>query len=180
MRVLLQRKFGQSLPFISVIEFHKSGLAHLHLLVGIYIPQAWLSEAWQATGGGRVVDIRYVDVRRVAAYVTPYLAGGKIERTLSLLQKRARVITTSRGLSLSQISKTLGWWLNRVSMETVHRFCPNPSSEKFEPLPGGRTRLLYFEGLPTTASVGDLDVMSVLRKCAKAWEQSDKEGESVA
>lgn len=155
MRVSLQRKFGESLRFIAVLEFQKSGLAHLHFLVGVYIPQGWLSEAWQAIGGGRIVDIRYVDVHRAVAYLTPYLTGEKIEHTLRLLHQRARIFSTSRGLSLSKKGKNLGWWLNRVSMETVHRFCPNPSGERFEEIHGGRSRLYYFEGLPTVASIGE-------------------------
>jgi hypothetical protein len=56
MRVILARKFGESLEFIGVLEFHKSGIAHLHILLGIYIPQDWLSDAWQSIGGGRVVE----------------------------------------------------------------------------------------------------------------------------
>jgi hypothetical protein len=179
MRVSLQRKFGESLRFISVLEFQESGLAHLHVLVGVYIPQNWLSEAWQAIGGGRIVDIRYVDVHRVVAYLTPYLTGGKIQHSLELLHSRARIFSTSRGLSLSQKTKTLGWWLNRVSMETVHRFCPNPSEERFEDLQSGGSRLSYFEGLPTVASIGDLDVISVLKRSAKAWRKTQKEGEPL-
>jgi len=174
MRVSLQRKFGESLRFISVLEFQKSGLAHLHFLVGVYIPQDWLSEAWQGIGGGRIVDIRYIDVHRVVAYVTPYLAGDKIEHTLRLLPPRARIFSTSRGLSLSQKTKKLGWWLVRVSIETVHRFCPNPSGEKFEDLRSGHSRLSYFEGLITIASIGDHEVISVLKRLARAWtEQGD-------
>jgi hypothetical protein len=179
MRVSLQRKFGESLRFISVLEFQESGLAHLHFLVGVYIPQDWLSEAWQAIGGGRIVDIRYVDVHRVVAYLTPYLTGGKIQHTLRLLDPRARIFSTSRGLSLSQKTASLGWWLNRVSMETVHRFCPNPSAERFEELQRGGSRLSYFEGLPTIASIGDLDVISVLKRSARAWTKPQEEGEAV-
>lgn len=52
MRVLLMRKFGKTLPFVGVLEFQKNGNAHLHLLVGQYIPQAWLTYAWQSIGGG--------------------------------------------------------------------------------------------------------------------------------
>ena len=48
MRLVLQRKFGASIQFIAVLEFQKSGLAHLHVLVGLYIPQDWLSQAWQS------------------------------------------------------------------------------------------------------------------------------------
>lgn len=67
MRVLLSRKFGESLPFVAVLEFQENGRAHLHVLLGVYVPQAWLSQAWQSIGGGKIVDIRFVDVHRVSA-----------------------------------------------------------------------------------------------------------------
>jgi hypothetical protein len=169
MRVLLQRKFGVSLCFIAVLEYHKSGIAHLHFLVGVYIPQDWLSAAWQSIGGGMIVDIRYVDVHRVAAYLTKYLTGAKIEHTLSLLPVRARIFSTSRGLSLSEKREKSGWWLNRVSIETARRFCPNPTEERLEDHWSGKKRLLYFEGLPTVASIGDLDVIPMLKRLARAW-----------
>jgi hypothetical protein len=167
MRVSLQRKFGASVHFIAVLEYQKSGMAHLHVLVGVFIPHAWLSEAWESIGGGRIVDIRYVDVHRVAAYVTPYLTGTKIEHTLRLLPARARIFSTSRGLSLSKKSAKTGWWLNRVSIETARRFCPNPSNERYEEHWRG-TRLSYFEGLPTVASIGNLRPFSVLKRMARA------------
>src|SRR5215467_14605096 len=91
MRVYLARRYRKSVDFIAILEFHKSGIAHLHLLIGIFIPQRWLSKAWQSVGGGKLVDIRYVDVHRVAAYLTRYLAGEKIEHTLSHLPPRARI-----------------------------------------------------------------------------------------
>jgi hypothetical protein len=55
MRVLLSREYGKSLPFVGVPEFQKNGNAHLHVLLGQYIPQKWLSHAWQSIGG-RTVD----------------------------------------------------------------------------------------------------------------------------
>jgi len=180
MRVSLQRKFGGSIRFVAILEYQKSGMAHLHFLVGVYIPQDWLSDAWQAIGGGMIVDIRYVEIHRVAAYVTPYLAGGKIEHTLCLLDPRARIFSTSRGLSLSQNGNKLGWWLNPVSMETVHRFCPNASEEKFEEMQDGKSRLSYFEGLPTVASIGDHDVIWVLKRLARTREKSPEQGEAPA
>jgi hypothetical protein len=172
MRVLLQRKFGSSVSFVAVLEFQQSGLAHLHVLVGIFIPQDWLSEAWQSIGGGKIVDIRYVDVHRVSAYITPYLTGEKIEHTLRLLPIRARIFTTSRGLSLSKKRAKSGWWLNRVSMETVRSFCPNPSEERFEVHWTGKMRLSYFEGLPTVASVGEQDVIQMLKRLGRAWTEA--------
>jgi len=172
---VLQRKFGVSIRFIAVLEFQRSGMAHLHVLVGLFIPQDWLSEAWQSIGGGRIVDIRCVDARRISAYVTPYLVGGKIERTLRLLPARARIFSTSRGLSLNEKTEKLGWWLNRLSMETVRRFCPNPSKEKFEEMQSGEKRLSYFEGLPTVASIGDLDGISVLKRMVRTRTKPQEE-----
>jgi hypothetical protein len=182
MRVVLQRKFGASIRFIAVLEFQKSGTAHLHVLVGLYIPQDWLSEAWQSIGGGKIVDIRCVNARRVSAYVAPYLAGGKIEHTLGLLPPRSRIFSTSRGLSLNEKREKSGWWLNRVSIETVHRFCPNPSEEKFEEMQSGdtRTRLSYFEGLPTVASIGGHNMIWVLKRLVGAWGKAQERGEDLA
>ena len=177
MRVTLQRKFGGAVRFIAMIEFQQSRLAHLHVLVGVHIDQDWLSGAWQAIGGGEIVDIRYVDVHRVVAYLTPYLIGGKIDHTLHLLDPRARIFSTSRGLSLSQEGNKMGWWLARVSMETVHRFCPNASEEKFEEMQDGKSRLTYFEGLPTVASIGDHDMIWVLKRLARTWEKSPEQGD---
>jgi hypothetical protein len=96
MRVLLARQFGASVQFVGVLEFQESGMAHLHALVGVYIPQEWLSNAWQSVGGGKIVDIRYVDVHRISAYLTKYLANEKVTRTLSLLPARARIFSASQ------------------------------------------------------------------------------------
>jgi hypothetical protein len=80
MRVLLARKFNGTLPFVGALEFQKDGVAHLHILIGRFIHQKWLSDAWQSIGGGKIVDIRFVDVHRVSAYLTKYLAGKKLWR----------------------------------------------------------------------------------------------------
>jgi len=54
MRVYLSRRWGKgkSLPFVGVLEYQKNGNAHLHVLLGQYIPQKWLKRAWQSIGGG--------------------------------------------------------------------------------------------------------------------------------
>jgi hypothetical protein len=68
MRVVLSRRYGATLPFIAVLEFHKSGIAHLRVLFGVYIPRrgflrrgnqseadasltsaTWTYSAWQGT-----------------------------------------------------------------------------------------------------------------------------------
>lgn len=132
MRVLLSREFGGSLPFVAVLEFTKNGIAHLHVLFGRYIKQSWLADAWESIGGGRVVDIPFVDVHRVSAYLAVYLAGNKILHTLELLPKRARIYTTSRSIVLWGKRKTSGWKLRRLSVSELYKRAPNPSGERFQ------------------------------------------------
>src|SRR5262249_38652110 len=124
MRVLLARKFGNALPFVAVLEFHESGRAHLHVLLGRYISQGWLSKAWQSIGGGKIVDIRYVDVHRVSAYLAVYLAGDKITHTLKFLPKRARIFTTARCVRLWPKKKKLGWTLWKASIDSLYEATP--------------------------------------------------------
>ena len=70
-RVYLSRKFGK-VSFIWVYELQKSGLPHLHILISKYIPQKWLSLVWNRLGGGKIVDIRWVDIHRVKSYIAKY------------------------------------------------------------------------------------------------------------
>jgi len=167
MRVLLQRRFGISIAFFAVLEFQKSGYAHLHILVSIQISKAWLSEAWQSIGGGRIVDIRTVDVHHVSAYLTCYLAGSKIVDTLMRLPLRARIFSTSRGLSLQGPRQKTGWWLARASIEAAHAFSSNPSAERYAQLGTWQHALVYFEGLPSVAIMGDMEVIPLLRRLVR-------------
>jgi len=174
MRVLLARKFEGSLPFVGVLEFQKKGNAHLHLLVGRYIPQKWLSIAWQSIGGGRHVDIRFVDVHRVAAYLSPYLTGDKVLHTLELLPKRARIFTTSRSIVLWGKKKASGWWLRRVDPGSLYDAAANPSNVRFTAVedlkPFGLEMLSYFESPPLQEDLGNRDVITVLRKALPIWK----------
>src|SRR5260370_31392930 len=116
MRVLLAREYGsggKSLDFVGVLEFQKNGNAHLHILLCRYIPQEWLSRAWQSIGGGEYVDIRFVDVHRDSAYLCVYLVGDKVAHTLEFLPKRARIFTTSRSIRLWQKTENRRWGLPR-------------------------------------------------------------------
>jgi hypothetical protein len=173
MRVTLKRRFGNSIAFIAVLEFQKSGFAHLHILVSVLISSAWLSEAWQSIGGGKIVDIRTVDVHRVSGYLTSYLVGSKIAHTLTRLPLRTRIFSTSRGLSLSDRKTKSDWWLNRQSIEAAHTFCPNPTNERRASLGTRTSALVYFEGLPTVASIGDLEVFSLLRRLVRVLAPGD-------
>jgi len=65
-RTYLRRKYGVSIKYIAVLEFHKNGAPHLHLLVDRFIPQGWISQSWSALGGGQIVHIKFVDVHRIS------------------------------------------------------------------------------------------------------------------
>jgi len=167
MRVLLARKFKASMPFISVLEFHKSGIAHLHILVGIYIPQSWLSEAWQSVGGGKIVDIRYVDVHRVSAYLTKYLANQKVEHTLRYLPLRARIFSTSRSIVFWGKNKSGYWWLAKKNFDRLREMAEKVSNERFEALadyaPFDLSLLMYFESALVPEAVKGIDVFRVMK-----------------
>ena len=173
MRVSLERRFGKTVQFIRVLEFHKSGVAHLHLLVGVYIPQAWLSQAWQSIGGGEVVDICYVDVHRVAGYLATYLAGEKIEHTLDWLPPRARIFTTSRGIRLTEKKKSEGWWIVRRSISLIEFASQNPTAHRYK---DGKVRsplLVYFESAVDPLSISGRNAFTILRKLLAAAREAD-------
>src|SRR5262249_21720120 len=131
MRVLLAREFNGTLPFVGVLEFQADGVAHLHVLLGRFIPQKWLSLAWQSIGGGKIVDIRFVDVHRVSAYLAVYLAGSKVEPTLKLLARRARIFTTARCIRLWPKKEKGAWRLRRTSIADLFDAVPSRSNERF-------------------------------------------------
>lgn len=95
-RLYLRRKYGTPVKYIAVLEFHKSGVAHLHLLVDRFIPWDWLRQSWSAIGGGEMVFIKYVDVHRISRYLSKYLT----KELLLSAPKRSRRVTTSRSLHL--------------------------------------------------------------------------------
>jgi hypothetical protein len=175
MRVLLSRYFGESIPFVAVLEFQKNGMAHLHVLLGAYIPQAWLSRAWQSIGGGKMVDIRFVDVHRVSAYLAVYLAGDKVLHTLELLPKRARIFTTSRSIVLWGKREKRGWFLRRVKLSDLYDLANEKyrTRERFEAVedlkPFGLEMLTYFESPPFQEAIGNRDILAVLRGALPAW-----------
>ena len=95
-RVYLRRKLGHAPPYIRVLEYQKNGNAHLHVLLNCYLPQSWVSETWSVLGGGRIVDIKRVDMHRVSHYLSKYLT----KDMLMNAPKRARRVTTSKGIRL--------------------------------------------------------------------------------
>jgi hypothetical protein len=180
MRVSLARKFGKSIPYVGVLEFHKSGIAHLHLLVGQYIAQKWLSEAWYGIGGGRIVDIRYVDVHRVSAYLSVYLAGDKVQKTLELLPKRARIFTTARSIVLWGRKKKSGWCLRRMSLSELVNHAENPTNLRFTAVDDlkafGLEIFSYFESPPFAVATDGQEAFDVIRKSWRIWAQKVSHG----
>ena len=174
MRVSLSRKFGESVDYVGVLEFTEKGVAHLHLLLGRFIKQEWLSDAWSAVGGGVVVDIRMVDIHRVTAYLSIYLAGDKVKHTLKLLAVRARIFTTSRSIRLWPKKEKGCWRMRRADIGVLYDAVESPSNVRFEPVedlkPFKLELLSYFESPPCAAAFGNREVIPVLREAIPIWK----------
>jgi len=173
-RVSLAREFKGSLPFVGVLEFQKNGNAHLHVLFGRYIPREWLLAAWQAIGGGEYVDIRFVDVHRVSAYLCVYLAGDKVAHTLELLPKRARIFTTARCIRLWPKKEKRDWWMRRESIDALYDAAVNPVNERWVAVddlkPFALEMLGSFESPPSQLAIGNRDVIKVLKAAIPVWK----------
>ena len=115
MRVYLKRKLGRSPKFIAVLEFQKNGNPHLHVLLDSYLPKEWLLHSWQSLGGG-FTDIRFVDVKFVAAYLAKYMTKAWRED----FPKGCRRITASRGLVFFERKKSDGEW--QLHRQTIEQF----------------------------------------------------------
>jgi len=112
-RVYLLRRYGHSIKYITVLEFHKSGIPHLHVLVDRYIPQEWISQAWSSLGGGKIVHIKIVDVHRISHYLAKYLT----KELLLSAPARSRRITTSRSICLiAKKDSALVWAVSELSI----------------------------------------------------------------
>jgi hypothetical protein len=66
------------LSYIWIREEGESGNPHLHLLVDRYIDQSELSRLSARVGLGHIVDIRRVNARNAAKYLTKYLTKGAL------------------------------------------------------------------------------------------------------
>ncbi len=106
-RVSLLRKFKCTVNYIAILEFHKSGIPHMHVLIDRFIAQRWISEAWSALGGGGIVDIRFVDVHRISHYLAKYLT----KELLMSAPLRSRRVTTSRSIHLLEKTASDTTWV---------------------------------------------------------------------
>lgn len=117
LRVYLQRKYGHRVSFIKIMEFQKNGQAHFHILIDRFIPYEWMKKAWQAVGGGGV-DIRLIDIHRVAGYLSKYLT----KELLINLPKGMRRYSTSKDIKLNQKQKSSGWSFAKYPFESLYAF----------------------------------------------------------
>ena len=106
-RVSLLRKFKCTVTYIAILEFHKSGIPHLHVLIDRFVRQQWISESWSALGGGGIVDIRHVDVHRISHYLAKYLT----KELLMSAPLRSRRVTTSRSIHLLEKTASDTTWV---------------------------------------------------------------------
>ena len=119
LRIYLKRKLGRSPKYIRILEYQKNGNAHLHILLGDYVPQQWLSEAWSSLGGGHIVDIRRVTMHRVSHYLSKYLT----KQMILSAPKRARRVTTSRGIKLNpKVVSELSWSKVSLPIGVLYQF----------------------------------------------------------
>lgn len=95
-RVYLGREYEKAIVYVQVLECHKSGMPHFHLLIDRYIPIVWIRNCWQRLGGGHQVRIESIPVRNGAAYISKYLA----KQLQSSAPRGMRRITTSRHIKL--------------------------------------------------------------------------------
>jgi hypothetical protein len=97
----LRTEINDRYPGLSYIwvrhEGDENGRAHLHLLVDRYLPQSMLSNLSKRVGLGEVVDIRRVNARNAAKYLTSYLGKG----ALANLPKGLRRYGSSSDINLA-------------------------------------------------------------------------------
>jgi len=94
----IRRKF-KNIKYIKIIEFTKKSYVHIHALINVYIPQSWLSKAWDEIGMGYIVDIKKVRSVGVTSYIAKYLSKFSklpIEQTYNYYKYSLRRFTTSR------------------------------------------------------------------------------------
>lgn len=115
-RVSLKRQCGDTIDYILISENQKSGYAHLHILIDRYISQKWLQTAWQCVGGGKFVNIKYVDIHRIAAYLSKYLTK---DMFLNQFKRGARRYTTSRTIKLFEKAIKGQWQLIKNSIDNL-------------------------------------------------------------
>lgn len=122
----------RSSPFLWVRELHQDGTPHHHALVAMFVPVRWLSLAWAACGGGKIVDARLVDAHRAAAYLTKSARDGRVATT-AFFPLGFRRYGSGGGVRLSGVHEGSPWFPGRG---------PRPGEGR-EPVRNSRTRGIW-------------------------------------
>ena len=107
------------------------------------------------------------------SYVSTYLAGEKIEHTLDLLPLRARILTTSRGIRLTEKRKSEGWWIVRRSISLIEFASKNPTAHRYKDEKVRSPLLVYFESAVDPLSIHGRNAFTILRKLVAAVGNAD-------
>jgi len=144
LRVYLQRKHGRSIAFIAVVELHKSGVPHLHVLLAEWIDHAWMKRAWSAVGGGEIVWVEPISIRRVSAYLAKYIT----KERLNNLPTSIRRFSASQGISLfGKVPKPEDnhhWFVCRLPLDLLRSLAQTVEDERLWANEQGEPILIWF------------------------------------
>lgn len=88
------------------------------------------------------MDIRFVDVHRVSAYLSKYFT----KDSLAEIPSGVRRFSCSKGIALwERKAKNPGWWLSKVSIEELRDWAKLAADEKWQEVDGVLV-LAYFTG----------------------------------
>ena len=88
------------------------------------------------------MDIRFVDVHRVSAYLSKYFT----KDSLAEIPSGVRRFSCSKGIALwERKTKNPGWWLSKVSIEELRDWAKLAADEKWQEVDGVLV-LAYFTG----------------------------------
>lgn len=92
--------------YIAVVEWHKSGVPHLHILIDRFLPASIVRSYWSAAGGGVQIDFSYIanayNSRKALLYVLKY-----VTKSLGESEKGCRRWMASNGVLPKQEPKDI-------------------------------------------------------------------------
>lgn len=96
----LRRKYPK-LCFARMVELTSKGRPHFHVLVDRYIPQKYVSWAFEKCGGGKISWCQFIDPGRASRYITKYVTKSfdpDSRAPYFFFCSRMRSVSVSRGL----------------------------------------------------------------------------------
>lgn len=122
LRYRWRKAYPKGVQYIAVVEHHKSGMPHLHLLVSRFVPQRVLKGWWRRAGGGYEVRISYRDPGRAGRYLAKYITKQLyLEMSGQLTPPRSRRWQVSRGIKVfpPRELREKAWRLLRESIDRI-------------------------------------------------------------